>query len=80
MGNVLDDYRRRGPNECRDKDSHSTKSQRTYRRADERVEVSVTSCHLDGKLSLKEPQVGQRHEDVEKKREYYLIIIFPENT
>jgi hypothetical protein len=27
-----------------------------------------------------EPQVGQRHEDVERKLEYYHIIIFPENT
>ena len=36
----------------------------------------------DGKLSLKanEPQVGQRHEDVERKRVYYHIIIFPEKT
>jgi hypothetical protein len=25
-----------------------------------------------------EPQVGQRHHDVERKREYYHIIIFPE--
>ena len=35
-----------------------------------------------GKLSLKvdEPQVGQRHEDVERKREYYHIIIFPART
>ena len=35
----------------------------------------------DGKRSLKadEPQVGQRREDMERKREYY-IIIFPENT
>ena len=36
----------------------------------ERVEVSAISCHLDGKLSLKanEPQFGQRHEGVERKR------------
>ena len=27
-----------------------------------------------------EPQVGQRHEDVERKWEYYHIIIFPERT
>ena len=35
-----------------------------------------------GKLSLKadEAQVGQLHEDVERKREYYHIIIFPEKT
>ena len=33
-------------------------------------------------LSLKadEPQVVQRHEDVERKWEYYHIIIFPERT
>ena len=29
---------------------------------------------------MDEPQVGQRHEDVESKREYYHIIIFPERT
>ena len=47
--------------------------------ADERVEVRETSFPLHGKLSLKadEPQVGQRHEDVERKREYYHIIILP---
>jgi len=40
------------------------------------------SGQMSGKLSLKadEPQVGQRHEDVEKKRENYHIIIFPEWT
>jgi hypothetical protein len=27
-----------------------------------------------------EPQVGQQHEYVERKREYYHIIIFPERT
>ena len=27
-----------------------------------------------------EPQVGQWHEDVERKREYYHIIIFPETN
>ena len=26
------------------------------------------------------PQVGQQHEDVKKKWEYYHIIIFPERT
>ena len=33
-------------------------------------------------LSLKvdEPQVGQWHEYVERKQEYYHIIIFPERT
>ena len=53
-----------------------------FRRADERVEVRVTSYPWDGKLSLKadEPQVGQLHEDVERKWEYYHIIIFPEWT
>jgi hypothetical protein len=36
--------------------------------ADERVVVRVTSCPQNVKLSLKvnEPQVGQRHENVEK--------------
>ena len=29
-------------------------------------------------LKADEPQVGQRHEDVERKREYDHIIIFPE--
>jgi hypothetical protein len=60
----------------------STKSLRPSRRADELVEVRETSCPKDGKLSLKadEPQVGQRHDDVEGKREYYHIIIFPEKT
>ena len=74
--------RRRGQNESGDKDSPSTKCQRPSRRAGERVEVSATSCPYDVKLSLKadEPQVSQRHEDVEKKREYYHIIIFPEKT
>ena len=54
--------------------------QQPYRRPDERVEVRAASCPQDGKLSLKadELQVGQRHEDVERKREYYHIIIFPE--
>ena len=53
-----------------------------FLRADERVEVMTTSCALDGKLSLKayEPQVGQRHGDVGRKREYYQIVIFRERT
>ena len=56
--------------------------QRLSRRADERVEVRKTSCPYDGKLYLKadEPQVGQQHEDVERKLEYYHIIVFPERT
>ena len=39
-----------------------------FLRADERVEVRETSSPYDGKLSMKadEPQVGQRHEDVER--------------
>ena len=43
--------------------------QTTISRADERVEFKETSCPQDGKLSLEadEPQVGQLHEDVEKK-------------
>ena len=42
-----------------------------FRRADEQVEVMATSCPWDVKLTLKvdEPQAGQQHEDVEKKRE-----------
>ena len=31
-------------------------------------------------LNTSEPQVGQRHEDVKMKWEYYHIIIFPERT
>ena len=31
-------------------------------------------------LKVDEQQVGQRHEDVERKRKYYHIIIFPERT
>ena len=47
------------------------------RRAGERVEVRVYSCPYDGKLYLNadEPQVGQRHDDMERKREYLIIII-----
>ena len=47
--------------------------------AGEWVEVRANSCPSVGKLSLKtdESQVGQRHEDVERKREYDNII-FPE--
>ena len=46
------------------------KCQLPSRRADERIEVMAT-CPLYEKLSLKadEPQGGQRHEDVERKRE-----------
>ena len=56
--------------------------QRYSRRADKWVEVRETSCPYDGKLSLKmdEPHVGQRHEDVEMKLQYYHIIIFPERN
>ena len=39
--------------ESRNKDSPSAKCQRPSRRADERVEVRVTSCSQYGKLSLK---------------------------
>ena len=76
VGNTVEDYRRRRPNEYRDKDSPFTKSQRHSRRADQRVEVRASSCPQDGKLSLKadEPQLGQRHSDVERKPEYYHII------
>ena len=47
-----------GPNKSRDKDSP-----RPFRRVDELGNFLT----LDGKLSLKvdEPQVGQRHEDME---------------
>ena len=37
VGNVLDGQHRRGPNESRNKDSPSTKYQRSSRRAGERV-------------------------------------------
>jgi hypothetical protein len=49
---------------------------------DERIEARETSYPLDGKLSLKmdESQLGQQHKDVERKQEYYHIIIFPEKT
>ena len=68
MGNVIEGYRKREPNESRGKDSPSIKCQQTSRRADERLEVRATSLY-DRKLSLKEdePQVGQRHEDLERK-------------
>ena len=50
--------------------SPSTKCQRPSGRAGERVEVMASYCAQDGKLSLKadEPQIGQRHEDKERKR------------
>ena len=72
----------RGLNESRGKDSPATKCQRPFQGPDEQVEVRETSCILDGKLFLKpdEPQVGQLHEDVERKWEYYHIIIFPERS
>ena len=43
----------------------------------ERVEAKATSCPRDGKIPLKadEPQICQRHENVERKRIYYHIII-----
>ena len=68
--------RRRGPNESRDKDSLFTKCHRSSRRVDERVEVR------DRKLSLKadESEIDQQRKDVEKGRNYYDIIIFPERT
>ena len=62
-----------GPNKSRDKDSP-----RPFRRVDELGNFLT----LDGKLSLKvdEPQVGQRHEDVERNSKYYHIVIFPERA
>ena len=41
----------------------------------------ATSCPYDGELSLKadEPQISQKHEDVERNWEYYLII-FPKES
>ena len=80
VGNVIDGQRRRGPNESRDKDSPPTNCQRPRRRANEQVELMITSCLWNGKMSLKvdEPQVDQQSEDVERKWEYYHIIIFPE--
>ena len=43
-----------------------------FYRADVRIEARVTSCRLGEKLYLKadKPLVGQRHWDVERKREY----------
>ena len=51
-------------------------------RADELVEVRETSRPLDGTRSLKtdKSQVGQWYENMERKREYYRIIIFSERT
>ena len=59
-----------GPNETRDKDSPSNKCQQPSRRANEWVEGRATSCPQNGKLSLKvdESQLGQWHEDFERKR------------
>ena len=37
----------------------------------------LLACPLS--LKVDEPQVGQRHKDVERKHEYNEIIIFPEN-
>ena len=81
MGNVIDSQWRKGTNASRDKDCPSTKCQQPSRRADERVKVRAISCPYDRKLSLRaeEPGVAQRHEDVERKREYYFII-FSERT
>jgi hypothetical protein len=31
-------------------------------------------------LKANESQIGQRYEDVESKREYYQVTIFPEET
>ena len=78
MGNVG-----RGLNEPQDTDSPSAKYQCYSRRADERVQARVTSCSQDEKnyfLEAGELQVGQWYEDVERKQEYYHIIIFSEMT
>ena len=50
-------------------------------REDERVEFITTSSPEDEKLFLKaiEPKVGQRQEDMKRKREYNYII-FSERT
>ena len=58
----------------------SIKFQRPSWRKDERVEVRATNC--DDKLSLKadESQLVKRHEDVERKLEYYHITNFPEKN
>jgi hypothetical protein len=58
-------------------DSPSIKCQRLARRADERIKVRDTYPYSE-KLFFKagEPQVSQRHENVERKREYYHISIF----
>ena len=52
-----------------------------FQRTDEQVEVRAT-CPYNGKLSLMtdESHVCQRYEDVERKWEYYHIIIFPGRT
>ena len=71
-----------GSNESRDNYSPSSKSLRPPWRADERVEGRKTFCRQDVELYLNadERQAGQRHKDVERKREYYHIIIFPERA
>ena len=54
----------------------------TFSEGDEWIEVRATYFPYDEKLFLMadEPQVGQRQEDVERKREHYHIIILPEMT
>ena len=49
---------------------------------DERANVKATFCPQDGKLCLKadESQVGQRHENVKRKWQYYYNIIFSDWT
>ena len=56
----------------------STKCKLSSRRANERIENRETSCPYDGKLFSKanKPQVGQWHEDIERKWEYHHIHIF----
>ena len=56
--------------------------QRPSWRADVRVEVMATYFPYVEKIPLKaeEPQIGQWHEDVERKRESYHITIFPGST
>ena len=73
----IKDLQEDGPNEPLHKDYPSIKCQRPSRMADERVEIMFNFLSLS--LKADEAQIGQRHKDVERKGEYYLII-FPERT
>jgi hypothetical protein len=79
VGNFIDGKLRRGPNESRDKDSPSINDLPRGRMIGW---GQVNFLYQDEKLSLKAdgPLVGQLHDDMERKLEYYQIIIFPERT